>query len=153
LHRIPGAAVLFTPNGLVGPHFFRHLERHHVAQSELVLMTVVTEDEPRIAANERLQLFGVAPGFTRVVLRYGFMQSPNIPVCLRMCDKLGLKIDLDHLTYYVGRETLIPSANVGGMWLWQDRLFAFLSRNAMRATAFYRLPPDDVVELGFQVEI
>jgi len=57
------------------------------------------------------------------------MQSPNIPVCLRMCDKLGLKIDLDHLTYYVGRETLIPSANVGGMWLWQDRLFAFLSRN------------------------
>jgi KUP system potassium uptake protein len=95
----------------------------------------------------------VAPGITRMVVRYGFMQTPNIPSALRMSEKLGLQIDQDNVTYYVGRETLIPSQKVSRWWPWRRYLFVFLSRNALRNTAFYHLPPEDIVELGFQVEI
>ena len=92
-------------------------------------------------------------GITRVVVHYGFMQTPNIPVALRLCGKLGLEVDHSNLTYYVGRETLIPTAKVSNWWPWRRHLFVFLTRNAMRNTTFYGLPPEDVVELGFQVEI
>jgi len=152
-HRIPGTAVFFSAQGLVSPNIFRHLQRHHVLQREVILLTVLTADEPRVPAAERLKVIGVSPGITRVVVHYGFMQTPNIPVALRLCEKLGLKVDQDNLTYYVGRETLIPTAKVSSWWPLRRHLFVFLTRNAMRNTAFYQLPPEDVVELGFQVEI
>ena len=153
LHRISGTAVFFSAQGLVSPNVFRHLQRHRVLQEQAILLTVLTEDEPRVPATERLRLIGVAPGITRVIVRYGFMQSPNIPVALRLCQTLGLKADFDDITYYVGRETLIPKQKVSMWWPWRRHLFVFLTRNAMRNTAFYHLPPEDVVELGFQVEI
>ena len=84
--------------------------------------------------------------------RYGFMQSPNIPVALRLCEFLGLVVDLEATTFYLGRETLLARRDIG-LPLWQDHLFDFLSRNAARATAFYHLPPERVVEIGIQVEI
>jgi KUP system potassium uptake protein len=152
-YRIPGTAVFFCPGGLLSPHLFRHLERHRVLQRHVILLTVRTEDDPRVPVPERAQIIGVAPGITRIVLRYGFMQAPNIPVALKVCEKLGADAELDNVTYYVGRETLIPTQAVGPLWPWRRHLFAFLSRNAMRATAFYRLPPNDVVELGFEIEI
>ena len=80
------------------------------------------------------------------------MQSPNIPVALRECERLGLKIDLQKTTYYLGRETLIPSSTAG-MAVWRKALFAVISRNATRATAFYSIPPERVVEIGIQVEL
>ena len=152
-YRIPGTAVFFSAQGLVSPNVFRHLKRHRVLQHEVLLLTVLTSDQPRVPGTERLQLIGVSPGITRVLVRYGFMQTPNIPVALRLCEKLGLRIDEDNITYYVGRETLIPSHKVSVWWPWRRHLFVFLSRNAMRNTAFYHLPPEDIVELGFQVEI
>jgi KUP system potassium uptake protein len=152
-YRIAGTAVFFSAQGLVSPNIFRHLRRHHVLQREVILLTVLTADEPRVPAAERLKVIGVSPGITRVVVHYGFMQTPNIPVALRLCGKLGLEVDHDSLTYYVGRETLIPTARVGTLWPWRRHLFVFLTRNAMRNTTFYQLPPEDVVELGFQVEI
>jgi KUP system potassium uptake protein len=152
-NRIEGTAVFFSAQGLVSPNIFRHLHRHHVLQREVILLTVLTADEPRVPAAERLKVIGVSPGITRVVVRYGFMQTPNIPVALRLCEKLGLAVDHDSLTYYVGRETLIPTARVSTWWPWRRHLYVFLTRNAMRNTAFYQLPPEDVVELGFQVEI
>ena len=152
-YRIAGTAVFFSAQGLVSPNIFRHLSRHHVLQQQVILLTVLTNDEPRVPAAERLKVIGVSPGITRVVVRYGFMQTPNIPVALRLCEKLGLEVDQDNLTYYVGRETLIPTAKVSSWWPWRRHLFVFLTRNAMRNTTFYQLPPEDVVELGFQVEI
>jgi KUP system potassium uptake protein len=152
-YRIPGTAVFFSAQGLVSPNVFRHLRRHRVLQHQVALLTVLTTDRPRVPATERLQLIGVAPGITRMVVRYGFMQTPNIPSALRMSEKLGLQIDQDNVTYYVGRETLIPSQKVSRWWPWRRYLFVFLSRNALRNTAFYHLPPEDIVELGFQVEI
>jgi KUP system potassium uptake protein len=145
--------VFFSAQGLVSPNIFRHLQRHHVLQQEVILLTVLTADVPRVPAAERLKVIGVSPGISRVVVHYGFMQTPNIPVALRLCEKLGLEVDHENLTYYVGRETLSPTAKVATWWPWRRHLFVFLTRNAMRNTTFYQLPPEDVVELGFQVEI
>ncbi|MDB5987348.1 MAG: potassium uptake protein Kup system [Nevskia sp.] len=152
-YRIPGTAVFFTFGTHAPPRLVWHLERHHVLQERLILLTVLTEDEPRVATTERLQIVSIAPSITRITVRYGFMQEPNIPVALRLCEKLGLDLDLEHVTYYLGHETVIPTSDVPGMAMWRESLYSFLARNAMRPTAFYQLPPEDVVELGFQVEI
>jgi KUP system potassium uptake protein len=88
-----------------------------------------------------------------VIARFGFMETPNVPSALRQCKVLGLALDLDKATYYIGSETLIPSDKRVGMMLWREHLFAMMARNAARATAYYRLPPTQVVEIGIQVEI
>ena len=92
-------------------------------------------------------------GFARVIVRYGFMQSPNVPVALRQCEPFGLTVDLEHTTYYLARETIISTPQQSGMMRWQEKLFAFMSRNSLRATAFFNIPAEQVVELGQQVEI
>ena len=152
-YRIPGTAVFPTASADVPPRLLHHLERHRVLNERVVFLTVRTLDEPWIAKADRLELSCVAPDIYRIVVRYGFMQDPDVPAALRQAQTLGLDFGGAAITYYVGRETLIPSGAVRGMPLWREHLFAFLSRNATRATAFYRLPPEDVVELGFQVEI
>ena len=108
---------------------------------------------PRVPAQERLTIEELDQGFHRILVHYGFMQTPDIPVALRLAAELGLEIDLERTTYFLGRESIIPSDDVPGMRLWREKLFAFLSRNAMGATTFYKLPPDRVVELGIQVQI
>ncbi|MDE2149030.1 MAG: KUP/HAK/KT family potassium transporter [Gammaproteobacteria bacterium] len=152
-HCIPGTAVFLTGEDRAPARLMHHLKRHRVLQEHLLLLTVEILDVPRVPANERMALYGVAPGVNRIVVRYGFMQQPNVPVALKLAERLGLDIDLDHVTYYVGRETPIPDQEIPGMALWRERLFSLLSRNARPATAFYGLPPEDVVELGFQVRI
>jgi KUP system potassium uptake protein len=92
-------------------------------------------------------------GFVRVVARYGFMQTPNVSVVLRLCKNFGLEVDSEQATFYLGRETLIPTVAVPGMTLWRDKLFNLMFRNATQATAFYKIPPRRVVELGMQIEI
>ncbi len=88
-----------------------------------------------------------------MIIRYGFMQMPNVPAAMQLGEARGWDIDIENLTYFIGRATLIPSDTLPGMALWRDHVFAFLAHNAMRATDFYRLPPEDVIELGFHVEI
>ena len=152
--RLPGAAIFMTANKpRTPPMLFRHLEHHEVLHETVLLMTVVTEDEPRVPASERLEIEDLGEGFHRVTARYGFMQDVNVPVALKLCGEFGLDIELDKATYYVGRETLIPKADVPGMMFWRENLFAFLSRNGARATAFYGIPHERVVELGIQVEL
>jgi KUP system potassium uptake protein len=85
-------------------------------------------------------------------VRYGFMQTPNVPVALRLAEPLGLAVALEHTTFYLGRETLLPRKGQG-LPLWQDHLFDWMARNAARATAFYHLPPERVIEIGIQIEI
>lgn len=152
-HRVAGTAVFLTAGDDAPPRLLYHLDRHQVLHEHVILLTVETTDEPRVMASERLQVLCIAPGLDRITVRYGFMQDPNVPVALRLCETLGLAVDVENLTYYLGRETLIPSRSVPGMSLWREKLFAFLSRNATRATDFYRIPPEDVIELGFQIQI
>ena len=130
-----------------------HLKHHKVLHEQVVLLTVVTEPVPRIPAAERLEVEKMDQGFFKVTVRYGFMQSPNVPVALRECEQYDLLIDADCITYYMARETLIPTDERIGMALWRDKLFSFLARNALRTSAFYHIPPEQVFEIGIQLEI
>ena len=152
-HRIPGTGIFLTGGDHAPAYLLRHLERNRVLNERIILLTVQTIEEPYVPAIERLRAWSVAPGLHRLVIRYGFMQTPNVPVALRLTGQLGLDIDIESVTYYLGRATLIPSDKLPGMALWRDHLFSYLAHNAARATDFYRLPPEDVVELGFHVEI
>jgi KUP system potassium uptake protein len=151
--RVAGTAVFIATEGLTIPPVLLHHLRHNQALHEtVVLLRVETEDIPRVPAAGRLEIACLERNLYRVVTSYGFMQTPNIPVALRLCEPLGLTIDLDTTTFYLGRETLISRKDFG-LPLWQDRIFDFMTRNATRPTAFYHLPPERVMEIGSQVEI
>jgi KUP system potassium uptake protein len=92
-------------------------------------------------------------GFARVIVRYGFMQSPNVPVALHQCEHLGLPVDVEHITYYLSQVTIISTPRHSGMMRWQEKLFSFMYRNSLAATAFFNIPAEQVVELGRHVEI
>ena len=130
-----------------------HIERNQVLHELVVLLHVSIEDAPRVPATDRLSVKPLDQGFSQIDVRYGFMQNPNLPAALGLADRLGLDLNLEHATYYLARETLIPSAKAPGMALWREGLFAFMSRNALRATAYFHIPPERVVEIGIQVEI
>jgi KUP system potassium uptake protein len=152
--RVPGTAVFLTTHMHNTPPALLHQLAHNkVLHEQVIVLTVITEEVPRVPAAERLEIMELSSGFHSVMARYGFMQSPNIPVALRECEARGLKIDLDTTTYYLSRASLIPSDERPGMALWRDHLFAFMSRNSAWPTAFYRLPPENVIELGIQVEL
>lgn len=153
-YRIPGTAVFLTARtGEPPPILLHHLAHHHVLQEQLILLTVRTADGPRVPASDRIVIDALSEDCYRVSLIYGYLQTPNIPAALRLCERLGLLIDLEQTTYYLGRETLIPTDNAKGMWLWREHLFAFLARNALRAPAFFSIPAERVVEMGIQIEM
>ena len=115
-------------------------------------MTIITEDVPHVPADQRVIVKRAGKGFHRVTARYGFMQDPDISEVLAACKENHLDIPLAGTTFFLGRETLIASDRPG-MALWRGRLFAFMSRNALRATAFFRIPPNQVFEVGAYVEL
>lgn len=152
--RVPGTAVFMSSSPTGVPPMLRHHLRHmRVLHEQVVLLTVLTEEVPHVPLPEALEVTEVDQGFFRVRVRYGFMQSPNIPGILGACRPLGLTLDPAATTFYLGRETLIPIESVPGMAVWREKLFAFMARNCLRATAFYQIPPANVVELGLQLEI
>lgn len=101
---------------------------------------------------ERVTIRELGHGVSDVVVRYGFMEDPNIPEALALAREAGLELDENDVTYFLGRETLIVT-KTPGMAQWRERLFVVMARNAVRATAFFRLPAERVVELGVQVEL
>ena len=152
--RVPGTAVFMTAPDLGAPPILQyHLVHNQVLHEQVVLVTVITKDMPWVAATHRLRVFKLKRGFWRVHIHYGFMQTPNVPLALRLCEKYGLRIDPNSTTYYLGRETLLPPGQVSQMGRWRQRLFAFMSRNAVRATDFFKLPPHRTVELGIRLEL
>ena len=151
--RVAGTAVFLTSSGVTIPAVLRrHLRHNKVLHEQVVLLCVESVEVPRVPATERLEITDLAPSIHRVVVRCGFMQTPNVPVALRLCEPLGLLVEIEDTTYYLGRETLLARKDFG-LPLWQDHIFDFMSRNAARADTFYHLPPEQVVELGIQVEI
>jgi KUP system potassium uptake protein len=154
--RLPGTAVFLasSPNGvpLALTQFVKH---NHVLHQRVVLVTVLIEESPRISQEDRAEIIEIIPGITRVILHYGFMQYPTIYEGLILACRQGKLpgIDLTDITYYIGRETIIPREDVPGMWLWRESLFAFLQRNAERSAAFFGVPTKQVVEFGTEIEI
>jgi KUP system potassium uptake protein len=151
--RVPGTAVFMygtaehTPPALV-----HNLAHNKVLHEKVVFLTVVTEDVPHVASRERVTVKHIGKGFHTVVARYGFMDDPDIEDVLEACRVKALDIRIEGTTFFLGRETLV-SSDRPGMDQWRATLFAFMSRNALRATAFFKIPANQVFEVGAQVEL
>jgi KUP system potassium uptake protein len=151
--RVPGTAVFLTGSAEGTPHALLHNLKHNkVLHQRNVLLTVCTEEVPYVPNKDRIELTDFGDGFYRVLLRYGFMQDTDIPKALALCERHGLSFEMMETSFFLNRETLIPSKKPG-MAPWREHLFAWMTRNATSAMVFFRLPPNRVVELGTQVEI
>jgi KUP system potassium uptake protein len=151
--RVPGMAVFLTGNPDYVPTSLLHNLKHNKVLHERVLfVTVQTIDEPEVAASRRADVSELAPGIHRVMLRYGFMESPNIPRALEELSSSGVPFDPMQASYFLGREVLVP-ATVPKLPWWRHWLFLVMARNATPATEFFRIPYDRVVELGVRIAI
>ena len=151
--RVPGTAVFLTSNpGYVPTSLLHNMKHNKVLHERVLFVTVQTEDEPEISRNRRVEVSELAPGIHRVILHYGFMESPDIPEALEMLNSRGVPVDPMLVSYFLGRDVLVP-ATVPKMPRWRLLLFLFMARNALPATEFFRIPSDRVVELGARVAI
>jgi KUP system potassium uptake protein len=151
--RVPGTAVFLAGNPFGTPPALLHnLKHNRVLHEQVLLLHVTTEEIPHVPWSERLEVQDLGGGFYRLVARYGFMENPNVPAVLARAATHGLECDPMQTTYFLSAETLLATKRPG-MALWREHLFAIMSRNAQRATTFFRLPPNRVVELGAQIEL
>jgi KUP system potassium uptake protein len=151
--RVSGTAIFMTSNLVGTPATLLHnLQHNKVLHDRIILLTVVTNDVPHVPAEERAEVTPLGQGFFRLTLRYGFMEDPDVPAALVEASARGFRIDLDDTTFFLGVETLLATRRPG-MPLWRERLFVWIARNAVRANAFFKIPPERVVELGMQVEL
>ncbi|HEY8586527.1 MAG TPA: potassium transporter Kup [Rhodanobacter sp.] len=155
--RVPGTAVFLTANVNAVPHALLHNLKHNkVLHERNVLLTVAILETPVAEADERIQLTELSPStgdFYALELRFGFAEDPNIPLALAHCPSEGILFDMMDTTFFLSRESIVADARRPGMALWRDKLFAFMSRNALPATAFFQIPGNRLIELGAQVEI
>ena len=151
--RVPGTAVFLTSDPVSAPTALLHSLKHYkVLHEKNVILTIETADTPRIDPSERVRIEPVGKTFSRVVLRFGFMETPNVPKALGIARKLGWQFDIMSTSFFLSRRSLKPAAD-SGMPRWQDRLFIGLTRVANDATDYYQIPTGRVVEVGTQVTI
>jgi len=151
--RVPGLAVFMTGNPDYVPGALLHNLKHNKVLHELVLfVNVQNVDVPEVAESERVAVAELGPGIHRVTVRYGFMESPDLPRALESLPDLGVPFDPMQASYFLGREVLVRAV-LPRMPVWRLWLFLFLARNATSATEFFRIPSDRVVELGVRVAI
>jgi KUP system potassium uptake protein len=134
------------------PTLLHNLQHNKVLHERVILLTVVTSDVPHVTPADRAQVDPLGHGFFRLTLRYGFMEEPDVPESLTGASRHGFVIDLNETTFFLGVETLLATRRPG-LPLWRERLFVLIARNAVRANAFFKIPPERVVELGMQVEL
>jgi KUP system potassium uptake protein len=150
--RVPGTAVFLTSDAEGAPVVLLHHLKHNKAlHTQVALLSVVAVEVPDVDDAERVRVTALPHGFFRVVARYGFMETPNVPHILTLCEPLGLHTKAMETSYYLGRERLLPTGS-SRMVRWRKKLFVFMSRNAQSAANFFGLPPNRVVELGAQIE-
>ncbi len=151
--RVKGTAVFMAGNPNGTPIALLHNLKHNkVLHERNLLLTIVTDDVPQVDAVQRIEVSELTCGFQRIVGHYGFMEEPNVPQLLANVQVDGQPINLNNTTFFLSRETIIPT-NGPGMAKWRENFFALMSRNAQSATQFFDLPANRVVELGMQVEI
>ena len=152
-HTVPGTAVFLTSDPDYAPTALLHNLKHNkVLHEHNIILTIRTADTPRVREDDRVQLSSVTPRFTRVTLRFGFMESPNVPKALALARKRGLHFDIMSTSFFLSRRSLRPQAH-SGIPRWQDRLFIALARSASDATDFFQIPTGRVVEVGTQVTV
>jgi len=151
--RVSGTAVFLTSDPASAPTALLHSLKHYkVLHEKNVILTIETADTPRVDPAERVRIEPVGKTFSRVVLRFGFMETPNVPKALGIARKLGWQFDIMSTSFFLSRRSLKPAAH-SGMPRWQDRLFIGLTRVANDATDYYQIPTGRVVEVGTQVTI
>ena len=151
--RVAGTAVFLTSNGDAVPHALLHNLKHNkVLHERNVILTGDTLETPYADPGERIQIENLGHGFYRFTLRFGFAEDPDVPRQLQRCAARGVGFDMMDTTFFLSRETIVATERPG-MALWRDKLFAFMARNALPATAFFRIPSNRLIELGTQIEI
>ena len=150
---VPGTAVFLTSDPESAPTALLHSLKHYkVLHEKNVILTIETADMPRVPAAERVRIEPVGKTFSRVRLRFGFMETPNVPRALAIARKLGWQFDIMSTSFFLSRRSLRPAAH-SGMPRWQDRLFIHLARAANDATDYFQIPTGRVVEVGTQVTV
>jgi KUP system potassium uptake protein len=153
LARVPGTAIFLSSGAGSAPIALLHNVKHNrVLHEKNVFLTVQTEEVPHVPHEQRVKVEELGNGFWSVIARYGFMEDPHLPRALRLASESGLDIDPQRATYFLSRNTLLPSKRPS-MARWREYLFMFLSRNASRPPQFFRIPANRVIELGMQVEL
>jgi len=152
-HRVSGTAIFMHATGKGVPHALLHnLSHNKVLHERVVILRAITEEVPSIPDAERIRLNELGSGFYRLEIRFGFREEPDIPRALKLCDALGLHFEMMETSFFLSRETLIPT-KMPGMALWRENIFAAMAQNAESAMRFFKLPVNRVVELGTQIEI
>jgi KUP system potassium uptake protein len=152
--RVPGTAVFMTRQVEGVPQVLLHHLKHNggVLHQQVLLLSVVAENVPRVAVKRRLQVIPLGQGVFRVLLRHGFMETPDLNQALSRLRHDEVDIDLAHTSYFLGRETVLPTGPAK-MARWRKKVFGLMSRNANPATAFFGIPPNRVIELGAQIAL
>jgi KUP system potassium uptake protein len=151
--RVPGTAVFLTSTPNAAPTALMHSLKHYkVLHEQNVILTIETADMPRVDPAERVHIMKIGETFARVALRFGFMETPNVPRALAIARKLGWTFDIMSTSFFLSRRSLKPAVH-SGMPRWQDRLFIMLTRIANDATDYFQIPTGRVVEVGTQVTI
>ena len=151
--KVPGTAVFLTSDPSSAPTALMHSLKHYkVLHEKNVILTIQTAPTPRIDPAERVKLEQISATFSKITLRFGFMESPNVPKALAIARKLGWQFDIMSTSFFLSRRALKPAAH-SGMPRWQDHLFIALSRTANDATDYFQIPSGRVVEVGTQVTI
>ena len=153
VHRVDGTSIFMTSSDKGVPSALLHnLKHNQILHERVVLLTVETTDTPTVALTDRVAMQDLGKGFLRIIVRYGFMENPDIPKALQLCEKQGTHFDMMSTTFYLSRESVVPGknsqfANVRG------HLFKLMAKNATSATDFFKIPANRVVELGAQLVI
>jgi len=151
--RVPGTAIYMSRDPRQAPMaLIRNLRHNRVMHQTVLFLQVSVEERPTLGEAERVEISTIREGFYRVKLSYGFMEEPNIPVGLVQISAAGLVFDLNRITFFLGREMILPTAG-SGMTAWRESLFSFITSFAARATSYFQIPAEQVVEIGYQIEI
>jgi KUP system potassium uptake protein len=153
MNRVGRTAVFPVANPDTVPQALLHNFKHNQVLHETnVILTVLFEEVPVVPLAERVRVLSLGPGFWRVTLHFGFMEVPDVPAALALCESQGLRIPVFETSYFLSRETVVPSPGAG-MASWREHLFAMINRHASGVVGFFRLPDNAVVELGTRVQI
>jgi len=154
MQRVTGTAVFLTSAPDVTPHALLHSLKHYkVMHAQNVFLTVEFLEVPAVPLEERVQCEKLGHGCWRVLVRYGFMDRPDVPLALEQCGPFGLEANPMEISYFLSREKVVPVESGAGIGPWRDRVFAAMARNAGSLTDFFGIPTNRVVELGTLVEI
>jgi KUP system potassium uptake protein len=152
-HKVPGTAVFLTALPTLAPTSLMHnLKHNRVLHERNIILTIVTNDMPRVPRPDRVTISAVDDRFIQVTAHYGFMETPNVPKIFEHCRKKGLNLDIDQTSFFLSRRSLKVAAK-NGMPRWQKQLFVWLAGSAEDATSYFQIPRDRVIEIGTQVAI